>query len=64
MARKKGNKKDMIQISISLPQHLVAEIDSMAASEIRKRVSRRADRPCDARVGFQTEAGRSRYCGT
>lgn len=37
MARKKGNKKDMIQISISLPQHLVAEIDSMAASENRNR---------------------------
>lgn len=37
MARKKGNKKDMIQISISLPQHLVAEIDSMAASDNRNR---------------------------
>lgn len=38
MARKKGNKtQNMTQISISLPQNLVAEIDSMAASENRNR---------------------------
>ena len=38
MARKKGTKtQNMTQISISLPQNLVAEIDSMAASENRNR---------------------------
>ena len=38
MARKKGTKKQgMTQISISLPQSLVAQIDEMAKSDNRNR---------------------------